>query len=119
MGDLKSLVHIKMYLWTFGEITIFQNFQHFKYIKTHGETSPNAAKKKKKLKNNKISIKWTSNKGRNKYWMMRLDMLIHCYGHLKVMTLLMLMKTPIIDDWFLNRRKWFCIQFPTFFKCSL
>ncbi len=77
------------------------------YTKTHAETTPNAAKKKKKLKNNKISLKWTSNKGRNKYWMMRLDMLIRWYGHLKVMTQFTSMETPIIDDWFLNRRNWF------------
>ncbi len=107
MGYPEPKIHIKIYLWTFWEIRILQKFWYLKYIKTHGKTGPNVGKKKKKFENNKISIKWTSNKGRNKYWMMRLDMLSHWYGHLKVMTLLMLMKTPIIDDWFLNRRKWF------------
>eukprot|EP01084_Bolivina_argentea_P040717 75190_1 len=107
MGYPEPKIHFKMYLWPFWKIGIFENFRDFKCMKTHGKTRPNAAKNKKKLENNKLSIKCASNKGRNKYWMMRLDMLIHCYGHLKVMTLLMLMKTPIIDDWFLNRRKWF------------
>ncbi len=107
MGYPKSKIHIKTYLWPFWEIGIFENYRDLKCIKTHGKTRPTAAKNKNKLKNNKISRKYASNKGRNKYWMMRLDMLIRCYGHLKVMTQFASTKTPIIDDWFLNRRKWF------------
>ncbi len=91
-------------LWTFWEIRIFQNFPSFNHIKTRKKTTANSTKKETKTKNNDTRLKQTSNRGRNKCWMIRLEMLIHCYGHLKVMMTFNYMKSLVIDDGFLNTR---------------
>ncbi len=106
MAYLKSLVDIKMYLWTFWVIGIFQNFHVFSFMKTDAKTTTNATEMEQKLKTNDTYITWTSNRCGNKYWMIGLDMLICCYGHVKVMVKCSHMETLVIDDGFLNIMTW-------------
>ncbi len=61
----------------------------------------------KNLKTDNILLTRTSNRGRNKYWMIGLDMLICCNGRLNVMIKFSDMEILVIDDGFLNRRRWF------------